>query len=233
MMAFGQRVSDYKYVFVPEKFLTFKNSYNLENLLSKALNGKKYVVVRGDRSKWPTELITNSCNVINADVLNDKSLLRNRVILQFKDCNDKVILESKGSSIIKEFEEGFSDALKQALIKIPVSNPVENNLPVQVQNTTKNDLSDNISISSEVGTGKYSNGKLEVQKVQIDNDQFILVRPNSSVPYATFKTTTKRDVFRVKLESGDSTIGYFEDGNIIVEIPQTNGEYSKEIFSKK
>lgn len=232
IISFGQKVSDYKYVSIPDHFQTFKNSFNLETFLGKALKGKKYVILQGDKLKWPSELMGNSCSIINADVINDKSFLRNKLILQFKDCNDKVILESKGSSTIKEFEEGFQDALTQALAVVPVSNPVA----IVAQKETANSANNSSVVSSQVvesNGAKYSNGKLEVQKVQIDNNHFILVKPNSSVPFATFKATTKRDVFRVKLENGDLTIGYFENGNIIIEIPQANGEYSKEVFSGK
>jgi hypothetical protein len=35
------------------------------------------------------------------------------------------------------------------------------------------------------------------------------------------------------MQNGDATLGYYENGNIIIEIPQPNGEYTKEIFSKK
>jgi hypothetical protein len=233
-----QKVSDYKYVIIPEKFQTFKDSFGLEGFLERALNGKKYVAVKGNRDQWPSEVRENVCNALNADIINDKSLLRNKVILQFKDCNDRVLQESKGMSMIKEFEEGFPDALKDALKRVPVSAPVAN-LPLQ----TSNKVSENNSFapsstavaqSSNAPTAsKYTNGKFTLQKIQIDNDQFILADANSSVPYATFKATAKKDVFRVKLQNGDSTIGYFENGNIIIEIPQANGEFSKEVFSGK
>lgn len=238
VIAFGQKVSDFKYVSIPEKFQTFKNSFGLENYLAQALKGKQYTAISGDKSKWPTELITNSCSVVNADVINDKTLLRNRVILQFKDCNDKVVLESKGTTDIKEFEEGYQDALKQALVKVSVSNPVET-LSIQPANTATSKVtvtSEVVTVndaSPETGASKFSNGKVDLQKVQLDANQFLLVKSNSSVPFATFKATTKKDVFRVKLENGNSTIGYFENGNIVIEMPQSNGEYAKEVFSGK
>ncbi|ANF50055.1 hypothetical protein A0O34_05730 [Chryseobacterium glaciei] len=230
VIAFGQKVSDYKYVSIPEKFQTFKNSFDLETFLANTLKGKKYVILQGDKLKWPSEAMGNSCSIINADVINDKTMLRNRVILQFKDCNGKTILESKGNSTIKEFEEGFQDALKQALIVVPIANPVA---IVQNEVATPTNVSVTATLVTESTASKYSNGKLDLQKVQIDNNQFILVKPNSSLPFATFKATTKRDVFRVKLENGDSTIGYFENGNIVIEMLQANGEYSKEVFAGK
>lgn len=233
IIAFGQKISDYKYVSIPEKFQTFKNSFDLENFLANALKGKKYVILQGDKLKWPSEAMGNSCSIINADVINDKTMLRNRVILEFKDCNGKTILESKGNSTIKEFEEGFQDALKQALVVVPISNPVAIVAQKEVETPVNNNVSSTVAVSTESTASKYSNGKVDLQKVKIDNNQFILVKPNSSLPFATFKATTKADIFRVKLETGDSTIGYFENGNIVIEIPQTNGEYAKEVFTGK
>jgi hypothetical protein len=232
-LVLGQKVSDFKYVSIPEKFKTFNDNFGLENFLTKALKGKKYIILEGDKIKWPAEAVDNYCNVMNADVINNKSLLKNRIILQFKDCNGKVLFESKGTSTIKEFQEGFQDALQQALITVPVSSPAA--ISIQSENksleerTSRTDSSSNME---NVNT-RYTNGKVALQKIKIDADQFILVDSNGSAPFATFKATTKKDVFRVKLENGNSTIGYFENRNIVIEIPQPNGEYTKEVFSGK
>ncbi|WP_390451446.1 hypothetical protein [Chryseobacterium sp. Alg-005] len=245
---YAQKVSDYKYISVPEKFTSFKDDYGLEAFLKKSLKGKKYVIIPGDKRDWPSELKDTPCSVVNADLLNDSSLLRNKVLLQFKDCNDKVVLSSKGSSNTKEFLAGYNEALQQSLISVPVSNPVDMGIgaiqPEGVKDVAPvSSSADPVStVSSSAATPvsptekkaeRYSNGKLELQKIQIDQTQFILADSNSSVPFATFKATAKKDVFRVKLANGDSTIGYFEGKNIIIELPQANGEYSKEVFSGK
>lgn len=238
---FGQKVSDYKYISVPEKFQTFKNSsYGLEEYLSKALKNKGYVILPASVDQWPSEAKDNSCNIITADVLNDKSLFTNKVILQFKDCNNKIILESKGRTDIKEFAEGYPDALKQALMNVSVSSPTAmlpaaqkqtSNVATTVQSSTP-ETKETSSVSTAT-TGSYSNGKTDLQKIQIDANQFILAKLGSSVPFAVFKTTSRKDVFIVKLADGNTTIGYFENGNIVIDIPQADGRYSKEIFAGK
>lgn len=236
IFAFGQKVSDYKYITVPSKFATFKEDFGLSELLAKTLRSKNYTVIPSDKLQWPAEAQGNPCNVLSADILNDSGLLRNKVLLQFKDCNDKVVSSIKGASNIKEFKEGFQDALKQTYVSISPANP-SNRQPiaqtkVQETNASAQPIA-NVSASSENSAVRFSNGKTDLQKIQIDNSQFILVNSNSSSPFATFKATTKADVFRVKLQNGESTLGYYENGNIVIEIPQSNGEYSKEIFSKK
>jgi len=242
MFAFGQKVSDYKYVSLPPQFKTFKEDFGLADMLTKTLKSKNYTIIPYDKLQWPAEAQANPCGVLMADVVNDSGLLRNRVLLQFKDCNDKVISSIKGSSNIKEFKEGFQDALKQTFVSVSPSSPVVQAVQTNPANTTAattSSVSDTKeteisgSALSDNNAVKFSNGKVDLMKVQLDNQQFILVNSNSSAPYATFKTTTKTDVFRVKLQNGEATLGYYENGNIVIELPKANGEYSKDIFLKK
>ena len=237
--SYAQKVSDYKYIALPEKFSGFKNDqYKMDVLLSKTLKQKHYVVFPANRSQWPSEGNSNPCSVLNADVINDSGFLRNKVILEFKDCNGKVIASQKASTPIKEYEAGFQDALKQALVAVPVSFPKQiETTQVAVQEIQSSEPVKEVPAqtveSSPNQSGKYTNGKVSLQKVQIDDTQFILVESNSSVPFATFKSTSKKDTFKVKLNSGESTIGYYENGNIVIEMPKGNDDYSKEVFTLK
>ncbi|WP_336715306.1 hypothetical protein [Chryseobacterium mucoviscidosis] len=238
MFAFGQKVSDYKYISLPSKLETFKEDFGLNNLLTKTLRSKNYTVIPSDKLQWPAEAQSNPCNVLMADIINDSGFLRNKVLVQFKDCNDKVVSSIKGASNIKEYKEGYQDALKQTFVSISPANPTAQPAsPVKVQETitaNSTQVVTNSSSSSVDNTAlKFSNGKMDLQKIQIDNSQFILVNSNSSSPFATFKATTKSDVFRVKLQNGESTLGYYENGNIVIEMPVSGGEYGKEIFYKK
>lgn len=234
-MAFAQKVSDYKYVAIPEKLETFKkDSFGLENILKMSLSSKRYVVLPMNKEEWPSEAKENSCNVLIADILDSSSLFVNKVTLQFKNCKDKIVFESKESSNIKEFEEGYPDALKKSFIKIPVSNPVAL-LPASDNIAQRTSPETAVSSTSTINpeASNYSNGKLDLQKIQLDPNQFILAKSGSSVPFAVFKTTSKNAVFLVKLSDGSTTIGYFENGNIVIDIPQADGKYAKEVFAAK
>lgn len=231
----AQTVGDYKYVMIPSEFATLKENYGMDTILRNSLKSKKYIVLSAEKSNWPNDALINPCKILNADVLNEKSLLRNKISLQFKDCNNKIIYFEKSSSTIKEFEPGFQDAMRQAAAKIPVSNPANTSvgtapanetIAMQTNNSAANSKAQDIKKSAQ----KYSKGNLTLQKIQIDESQFILVDGNSSVPFATFKTTAKNDVFRVKLASGESTLGYYENGNIVIEIPLNTGDFVKEVF---
>lgn len=244
----AQTVSDYRYISVPSQLTDFKEdrSYGLNMILEKSLKGKKYTILTENKANWPADALSNPCKVLNADILNEKSMFRNKLILQFKDCSSQVVLAEKGNSAIKEFEPGYQDALKQALVKIPVSNPsskienladsrpqeiVSSQETIKPQETVKSaEVSKIREAVSQTSAQRYTKGNLTLQKIQIADDQFILVDGNSSVPFATFKSTAKKDVYRVKLGSGESTIGYYENGNIIIEMPKSNGEFTNEVF---
>lgn len=239
MFVFGQKVSDYQYISIPSRLESFKQDYGLSDMLAKTLKSKNYIVISSDKLQWPAEAQANPCNVLLANVVNDSGLLRNKVLLQFKDCNDKIISSVKGASNIKEFKEGFQDALQQTFVSVSPSNPVVQTTAATTATSTISSVTETkethtaSSVSSDNNAITFSNGKANLMKVQLDNQQFILVNSNSSSPYATFKTTTKADVFRVKLQNGEATLGYYENGNIVIEMPKANGEYSKEIFVKK
>lgn len=234
----SQTVSDYRYISVPSELADFKEnkSYGLNTILEKSLKGKKYTILPENKSNWPADALGNPCKVLNADILNDKSMFRNKLIIQFKNCSNQIVLEEKGSSTIKEFEAGYQDALKQAVVKIPVSNPssqIENLAEAKSQEVVKTSEEPKAKeVISQTSTAqKYTNKNKTFQKIQIADDQFILVDSNSSVPFATFKSTAKKDVYRVKLGSGESTLGYYENGNIVIEMPKGNGEFANEIFT--
>lgn len=235
---FGQKISDYQYISVPETFKDFeKNSYGIDEALIKALKAKGYKVIHEGKDQWPPGIDQNSCSIAKANVANNSSFFRNKVILEFKDCNGKSFFSSKGDSSLKEYTEGYQDALKMSLTSLPVSNPVAQiqvtkTLSTQPEPVKKDDEPASVTVS-ESKSGKYTNGKVNLQKIQVDTNQFILADSGSSVPFAVFKTTSKRDVFRVKLANGSYTIGYFENGNIVIDIPQSNGEFAKEVFSSK
>ncbi|UWX59230.1 hypothetical protein N0B40_12440 [Chryseobacterium oranimense] len=234
---FGQKVSDYKYISIPQTFKDFeKDSYGLDGVLIKTLKSKGYIAIQEGKDQWPAEIEKGSCSFATGNINNKSSFLRNKVEVEFKDCNGKVLFSSKGDSSLKEYKEGYQDALNRSLVSLPVSNPVANLQVTKTESPKEQQVvkrTEEAAPVSENKSGKYTNGKVNLQKIQVDNNQFILADGGSSVPFAVFKTSSKKDVFRVKLSDGSYTIGYFENGNIVIDMPQTNGEFAKEVFSAK
>ena len=230
----AQSVSDYGKISLVRDFEKFPdNKFNLRTILTKSLESKHYKVVEQNPS---------DCNALTADVLNTSNMLRNRVTVQFKDCKNNVVFEKQGISMDKDYETGFPDALQKAMIAVPVSNPV-NMAKEEVQETEtiaensvpKNDVSvtENNNQKSNDVSNIYRNNNQDFQKIDLPNDQFILVASGSSVPFATFSKTTRQDVFRVVMQDGSATLGYWENHNYVIEIPNKDGSVKREIFIKK
>lgn len=253
---YGQQVSDYQYIYVPETFSNVKaNKHGLNELLTLKLKQKKFIIIKESVENWPAELAGNPCQVLTAELSDTSSMFKNKVNIDFKDCENKSILSLDGKSLIKEFEPGMRDALEDAAKKIPLSVTVERpyakkteeltkeihttkiaNTEVAVvpkKNTKQVVPAPKIQATAEIKAEVYSNGSLTLNRIFLANGEFILVNPNNSVPYATFKPSGKKDVYRVQLENGTSTIGYLEDGKIEVELVNADGSFRTEVFSKK
>lgn len=284
--AFAQQVPEYKYVHVPKKFADFKtnNQYNLNHILSVKLQDKNYQVIEESRENWPAELYNNPCQVVNAELEDDSNLFRNRVKLVFKDCQGKVLSTIPASSNIKDFHQGFQDALLQTIALVPASvskgerieyqslqaQANENSsdkkteskpqvtttpqstvqvatsqvakvteernteLPVQAQTKTVT-VTNNQTVSAVANSAveKYKNGDTVYTKVNLSPGYFIFTSPNSSTPYATFRETTRKGIYRVELANKTVTTGYDDNQKITVEIPQEDGQLKAQEFLKQ
>ena len=234
---YGQQISDYHYILIPDTFANSKaNRYDLDKLLSAQLQAKKFIVITENSPESK-----NLCEYLKAEISDTGNMLTNKVQIEFKDCYNKSLAILDGKSRSKDIEEGMQDALKNAMINIPLSNPVKNAAALQKEsapiNTQKEEKTENIAsqISTTNTTEKanvYSNGSLSLNKILLSNGEFILADPNSSAPYGIFKPSTKKDTYRVQLQDGTTTLGYLEDGEIIVEIPNADGSFKKEIFAE-
>lgn len=193
--------------------------------------------------------------MITAEISDTSSMFTNKVNIDFKDCKNNSILSLNGKSAIKEFEPGMRDALEDATKKIPTSLQVERPFAKKTEEpkeeTPRTDFTrkeiavipetktvqivaaSKTEATAEIKAEIYSNGTLTLNKIFLANGEFILVNPNNSIPYATFKPTGKKDVYRVQLSDGTSTIGYLENEKIAIELTNSDGNFSTEVFSKK
>lgn len=261
---YGQSVSNFKYILIPEKFKNEKaNKYDLNILLASKLKAKKFSVITENSIDQPAE-VSNPCEMLKAEVTDASNMFTNKVRIDFKDCNEKTIASLEGKSNIKEFEEGMRAALVASLNNLSPSNPSDEILVakqesvasntqqkdikkeksnsntsetvnVSEKNKPSNQTAGTIAQSENLSTSKaevYSNGSLTLNKIILGNGEFILVNPNNSIPYATFKPSAKKDVYRVQLQDGTTTLGYLEAGKILVEIPNADGSFKNEEFLK-
>lgn len=246
--AHAQSVADYNTVLIPQNFSEFKgNQYNLRKVLISKLQAKNFRIIEEG-----TDVISsdeNPCNMLKADVENTSGMLKNKVTVHLKDCRGADIYKSEGSSLEKDFDKGYPEALINAVKNLPASNgkslgaiPVivqdeKKELPKtdnKLQEKTPGKTSEKSAVYNEKTKSQplvFRNGNMQYQRVNLGKGQFIFTTTGSSVPYATFKETFKPGVYRVQLENGTQTIAYDEGENIIIEVPQNDGNFRREEFN--
>ena len=243
---YSQSVSDYAFVYVAGKTGDLPSSkYGLATHLSSKLADRKYVIINENNDSWPEVAKNNPCGVLKAEIQDTSTFFKNKIQINLKDCSGKDIASFEGSSNIKEFEPGFKEAMNNALKIFPISNPVKSAVNTQTETSKQTEVpvSEPVKTTSlktpnnTVQTGNkaeiFSNGTLNLNRMIISNSQFIFANPNNSTPFAVFNESTKKEVYRVKLQNGSQTLGYVENGSIVIELLNEDGTYRKEVFERK
>ncbi|MDE1191153.1 MAG: hypothetical protein PW786_03315 [Arachidicoccus sp.] len=243
----AQQINSYKYIIVPNKFSSFdENEYQLNGILAGMLENKHYVILPQDKSQWPQELRSNDCLVLTADIKKGKSLFKNKLQLIFKDCSVKEILTIEGSSSIKEYNEGYHDALNQAIEKIDDCKAEEATAvtPAQTKDTVKEFVAAPVTQSSTSGekinkeapTNTFTNGEISLTKSDLTDGSFLLIRAENSQVYAQFFPSSKAGIYHVKMinpKNGDYyTIGYFAGNTLSIEIQNVANKWNVTVFKQ-
>lgn len=115
----GQDLTGFKYVFVPT--LTYGNRTDIHSISSKLRTsfGQKGLIVINESSTPPQELNDDNCLLLRCfiDHTNVTSGT-NSVTLTLKDCNNRVILSSKGSAMGWSVQDDFNKATRRAFKEI-------------------------------------------------------------------------------------------------------------------
>jgi hypothetical protein len=109
-------LNHYKYIIVPEKFTFLKqvNQYNL-NRITKALFEDMGYTVYFDNPDLPTEVASDRCKALTADLEEKNSMFVTNLTIVLKDCKGNVVLKSKeGKSREKEYQTSYNLALRDA-----------------------------------------------------------------------------------------------------------------------
>lgn len=237
VLAYSQNVSDYRYIRFPEKFSDFENNkFGVVSTLKSQLAKKNYVVVEAG-----AQLPVDACQMLTADVKNTSNMLRNKVDLVFTDCQNGVVATYKATSLEKDFESGYRDAVTKATAQLAFSQPKNIETMAAAQPTTISNAEPIISANTSVaattpetsGTAEvYAGPSFNLQRVTMSANQFILVNPNNSQAYAVFNQSGKSGIYHVKLQDGAQGIGYFDNGKIIIE-HEAGGRINRQELPRK
>ena len=259
-LAQAQKVSDYPTIYVPEKFGDFKNNqYSLPEVLIQNLIRKNYKVVRqndGDCSIANAEILNNS-NVLRNRIILKITDCKNNVLQEvkatsnikeyepgYRDALQKALVEiptsNPSSQVLSQASTSPvipAEKIEKTLTETPKKSVAKTKILTKTEPETKKPAQTSVSKSTTTvaitAASSYENQGTTYQKVNIGDGKFILVSPKSSVPFATFSKSSRPDTFRVTLEDGTSTFGYFENQNLIIEKENPDGQVTKEIFNSK
>ncbi len=225
----AQTVSDYKYVVVPQSFNDFENNqYGLNNRLRFNLEQKNYVVLSDDQTTWPTEVKTNPCLASTANLVKLKSMLKNKLEVQFTNCYKANVGSFEGTSQIKEFDKGYQEAIKFALAKLTlqkakdVAPVLEAEKPQVVTTTAYTPEPKGREIAA---TNLLTDGTSTYQKAELQNGGFMLMSENGNQVVAKFEPTLKSGIYRVIVTKGNAnyfSVGYISGNTISYEISDNN-----------
>jgi len=111
------QLNEYKYIIVPKKFAAFKgeNKYQTSTLVKFYLTKYGFNVVYDDA--LPMDLATNRCLGLVAEIIDNSSMFSTKVNIALTDCkNVEVFRSMEGISKLKEYEEAYKQAIKEASI---------------------------------------------------------------------------------------------------------------------
>lgn len=109
-------LNNYKYIIVPKKynFLNSENQYRLNELTVFLFEKYSFLpLMEGDN--YPNDLLKDRCLALRSDVYKDGGLFKTKLIVELKDCNDRVVFKTKeGESREKEYQKAYNEALRNA-----------------------------------------------------------------------------------------------------------------------
>ena len=140
-------INNYKYVTVPYffEFVKGKNAHRL-NTTTRFLLKKNGLNAFMDDELTANDYKQNNCLALQTDVIKINALLKTKLKVVLKNCNDEVIFESKvGESKAKSYDEAYQEALMDACESFadlnykytPANQPISKEEPEETIETPK------------------------------------------------------------------------------------------------
>lgn len=110
------KINDYKYIIIPMQYEFQKSEDEYQvNSLTKFLFNKYGYTAFFQNEQFPSDLDSNRCLALTADIVNLKGFLTTKLQIELKDCKNNVIATSKiGKSKVKAYEKAYNMAIRDA-----------------------------------------------------------------------------------------------------------------------
>ncbi len=222
-------LNEYQFVVVPKKydFLKENDKYQLNSLTKFLLEKENFMVFFDDN--LPGDIANKGCSGLSVNVLDNGNMLKTKLIVELKNCNNKIVFTSKeGVSKNKDYKKGYHEALRDAFQSLKAINytykpklveqevvevkpKVEPVVAIPVLKETP--IGEVVSKPKELKPIKEKpmmeqNAPSNILYAQAINNGFQVVDSTPKV-VMILVSTPKQDVFIVK---GEDAIVYKEDG---------------------
>lgn len=232
----AQNVTDFKYVIVPQKFVDFaKEDYQLNSALKIALKKKGYEIV--NENSVPLDIQINPCLASKANIENNSTNFKNKLIVTFSDCNNTTINSFEGSSKDKDFSKGYQESLSIAMNQVGKQNAKDLPLTKLEKNETSKtpEIVQNNSGNTENSTNVYKLGGKNYITANTNNNEFVLIDKDNSKVVAQFYPASQQNVYHVtviSLNGSYQTIGYVNGNTIIIEYKTGDKSWISTTYTK-
>lgn len=220
LTASAQKVlNNYKYVIVPIRydFLQGDNRFRL-NTITKFNLAKIGFLPFYENENLPNEAGGDRCNKLFVDVEKENSLLATKLVIVFRDCNNKEVYRTEpGKSTVKEYETAYPEALEKAFAQL-YNYGYNYSGPAIVSNTTA-------AVSTAPKSSAAPEDAAEMLFAQPIPNGYQLIDKTPKVVLKIFKTS-QPDYFTAQSETingavikknGEWILEYYKDEKLVSE----------------
>lgn len=209
----------YEHVIVPMQFdfQNKSNEYQL-NILSRILLQEEGFKVYMDEEERPLEFRGNTCEPLFLEVEDTSGFLNISLVVRLKDCYDTILFESEeGHTKIKDFKEGYQEALRQAFLSLS-----DQNYRYDSSLSKAKDRSENTAIGLSTPDEMYSEkdiykfGGETYWLVKKGDKDYIILAKNGKETYAELGNADK-GTFIFKSETITGAAFFDAKGNLNIE----------------
>lgn len=177
------RLNDYKYIIVPLEydFLKEPDKYQLNSLTEFLFNKYGFSAFLKNKD-LPLDYSNNNCLALQANVIENKSMFKTKLLVELKNCSGDVVYTSaEGESRRKDYRLSYNEALRNAFKSFKTIN---------YEYVEKIAKADSKSINVEVEQLKKEIKELKEEKTIVKNDikletkEDVNLKPSANTLYA-------------------------------------------------
>lgn len=248
----------YKYVIIPTTIPELGkgiNPYGVSSAIQKNLTLKS-IQCMFESPERPDDY----CEALIVSVEKVNSLLRNKLVLHFKDCTSREVWSAEGTGMSKDFRVGYAEAIEDALkdfnelpamqyahtpASTPVAKPVEKPQPVVVKEAVMPVAKEEVALGEEAAyqpKNLYFNEKYLVDYITLDGGGgSLLILNGQSLGYeklqkvADIKASDIVGVYSVQWTKPDGTVwnGVAQETDSELKISVSSGDQKEVINLQK